>query len=287
MKLSIVNSGNFKLDGGAMFGVVPKSIWNRLNPADERNLCTWAMRCLLVEDGDRKILIDAGLGDKQDEKFMSFFEPHGKETIHSELADIHLSPDDITDVFITHLHFDHVGGALIKNQDGQIVPAFRNATFWSNKDHFDWAYTPNEREKSSFLKENFVPLRDQEVLKFVPTEEGFKLFENFSVSFSNGHTEAMMIPHIHLPNGNILVYGADLMPSSLHARKPYVMAYDIRPLVTLEERQVFYDFAVQENVYVFFEHDPVHAVGKLKMNERGRYYFDTAMSLDEICLPVE
>ena len=224
-----------------------------------------------------------GLGNKQDAKFMSFFEPHGDTTITSELENNKLSPDDITDVFITHLHFDHVGGALLKDENSNIIPAFKNASYWSNKKHFNWAYTPNEREKSSFLKENFVPLRDQGVLKFVPTENDYELFNNFKVRYSYGHTEAMMIPHIHLPNGNILIYGADLMPSSYHARKAYVMAYDIRPLISLEERDAFYNYAIRENVFVFFEHDPQHAVGKLKLNDRGRYYFDTDLSLEEIC----
>lgn len=286
MKLSIVNSGYFKLDGGAMFGVVPFSMWSRLNPPDDNNLCTWSMRCLLIENNDQKILIDTGLGNKQDAKFMSHFHPHGDDSIENGLRNADLLPSDITDVLITHLHFDHVGGALVK-KDNIIRPQFENATYWSNKDHFDWAYTPNDREKASFLKENFVPLEEQGLLKYVPSEEDFEVFKGITVKFSYGHTEAMMIPHIHLPNGNILIYCADLMPSTFHIRKPYVMSYDIRPLVTLEERQNFYDLAILDNVYLFFEHDPLYPVGKLKQNDRGRYYVDTEVSLETICLPIE
>ncbi len=283
MKLSIINSGYFKLDGGAMFGVVPYSMWTKLNPPDENNLCTWAMRCLLIEDGDKKILIDTGLGNKQSEKFMSHFEPHGEDTIPRSLEQSHLNTEAITDVIITHFHFDHVGGALLKDEHGKVKPAFSNAKYWSSKEHFDWAYTPNEREKASFLKENFVPLEEQGLLHYVPMENDYKIFDKISLRFVNGHTEAMMIPHIQLDNGNVLVFCADLMPSSFHIRKPYVMAYDIRPLITLEERQALYDYAINDNVYLFFEHDPVNAVGKLRMNERGRYYVDTNMSLADIC----
>ena len=282
MKLSLINSGFFKLDGGAMFGVVPFSLWSKLNPPDDRNLCTWAMRLLLIESGDRKILIDTGLGNKQDEKFMSHFEPHGDDTILKGLAEAHVTAEEITDVFITHLHFDHVGGALVKDANGKVVPQFPNAKYWTNKTHFDWAYTPNERERASFLKENFVPLEEQGLLNYVEEEEGVSLFEGFDIHFVNGHTEAMMTPHIHLPNGNTIIYCADLMPSSYHIRKPYVMAYDIRPLVTLEEREQLYKTAVHDNVYLFFEHDPVHPMGKLKINDRGRYYVDTNINIDQV-----
>lgn len=282
MKISIVETGYFKLDGGAMFGVVPKSMWSKLNPPDENSLCTWSMRCLLIEQGDQKILIDTGIGNKQDPKFFSHFEPHGDHSLKLSLHENGLSADSITDVIITHLHFDHVGGAVIKDDGGQLIPAFPNAKYWSCQRHFDWAYTPNFREKASFLKENFVPLKDHDVLNFIPEEDGYPIFDNINIHFSYGHTEAMMIPHIRLPNGNVLIYCADLMPSSYHIRKPYVMAYDIRPLITLEEREAFYKMALQENYYLFFEHDPKFAVGQLTRNDRGRYGVDTDVRFDEI-----
>ncbi len=282
MKLSIIETGFFKLDGGAMFGVVPKSMWARLNPPDEKNLCTWSMRCLLIEDGAQKILIDTGIGQKQDEKFMSHFEPHGDDSLKLSLSNAGLSVEDITDVILTHLHFDHVGGAVQKDAQGRLYPTFPNATYWSNHKHFQWALRPNAREKASFLKENFVPLMEEGVLKFIDNEPGAHLSDNISFSFVNGHTEAMMIPHILLPNGRTLIYAADLMPSSFHVRKPYVMSYDIRPLVTLEERDAFYKSALPENVFVFFEHDPQHAIGKLIQNEKGRFAFDTSMGFEGV-----
>ena len=281
MKISIIESGMFKLDGGAMFGVVPKSMWSKLNPPDDRNLCPWAMRLLLIEQGNQKILIDTGIGTKQDERFMSHFEPHGEDSVTSSLAARGLSAEDITDVIITHMHFDHIGGALVRDGD-KIVPSFPNAKYWSCKEHYDWALDPNEREKASFLKENIVPLMDHGVLNFIPKEEGYQLFDNIKLHFSYGHTEAMMIPHITMPNGNKLIYCADLMPSSFHIRKPYVMAYDIRPLETLKEREELYKIAIQDDYYLFFEHDPVSAYGKLRMNERGRYYVDTDVVISDI-----
>jgi len=271
----------FKLDGGAMFGVVPKSMWSKLNPPDDNNLCPWAMRLLLIEQGEQKILIDTGIGTKQDEKFMSHFEPHGEDSVHSSLASVGLSAEDITDVIITHMHFDHVGGALVRDGD-KIVPTFPNAKYWSCKEHYDWALNPNEREKASFLKENIVPLMEHGVLNFIPKEEGYQIFDNINIHFSYGHTEAMMIPHITMPNGNKLIYCADLMPSSFHIRKPYVMAYDIRPLETLKEREKLYKTAIQDDYYLFFEHDPVTAYGKLRMNERGRYYVDNEVIISDI-----
>jgi len=281
MKISIIESGMFKLDGGAMFGVVPKSMWSKLNPPDDNNLCPWAMRLLLIEQGEQKILIDTGIGTKQDEKFMSHFEPHGEDSVHSSLASVGLSAEDITDVIITHMHFDHVGGALVRDGD-KIVPTFPNAKYWSCKEHYDWALNPNEREKASFLKENIVPLMEHGVLNFIPKEEGYQIFDNINIHFSYGHTEAMMIPHITMPNGNKLIYCADLMPSSFHIRKPYVMAYDIRPLETLKEREKLYKTAIQDDYYLFFEHDPVTAYGKLRMNERGRYYVDNEVIISDI-----
>lgn len=281
MKLTIIESGFFKLDGGAMFGVVPKSMWSKLNPPDERNLCSWAMRLLLIEQGDQKILIDTGIGTKQDERFMSHFEPHGDDSVTTSLSAHGVSHDDITDVILTHMHFDHVGGALIRDGNN-IVPAFPNAKFWSCKEHFDWAMNPNEREKASFLKENIEPLMEHGVLNFIPKKEGYQIFDNIKMHFSYGHTEAMMIPHITMPNGNKLIYCADLMPSSFHIRKPYVMSYDIRPLETLKEREELYKVAIQDDYYLYFEHDPTNPYGKLKQNDKGRYYVDTKVNIEQI-----
>jgi len=281
MKISIVETGFFKLDGGAMFGVVPKSIWSKLNPPDDRNLCTWSMRCLLIEQGNQKILIDTGIGNKQDDKFFSHFEPHGDDSLMTSVANHGLHPEDITDVILTHLHFDHVGGAVV-NRDSKLEPTFPNATYWSCEKHYNWAINPNEREKASFLKENILPLQESGLLKFVPATDGYQLMDNIKLQFVYGHTEAMMIPHITLPNGNTLIYCADLMPSSYHIRKPYVMSYDIRPLDTLSEREALYQTAIADDYYLFFEHDPVHTCGKLRKNERGRYYIDTDVMFDQI-----
>ncbi len=275
MEFHIIESGLFKLDGGAMFGVVPKQMWNKLNPADDNNMCTWSMRCLLLIDGDSRILFDVGLGNKQDAKFQSHFEPHGPHSLSKSLDDVGLTPDDITDVFITHLHFDHVGGALNLDQENQIIPAFPKATYWSNEKHFNWAYNPNPREKASFLKENFVPLRDMEILQFIPVEPGIQWKDNITVDFYNGHTEAMMVPTIHTPNGSRLVYCADLLPSAYHVKMPYVMSYDIDPIATMTEKKAFYDQVLShEETYLFFEHDPINILGRLTQNDRGRYGID-------------
>lgn len=272
MKFHIIESGKFKLDGGAMFGVVPKVMWNKLNPSDENNLCTWNMRCLLVEHGEKKILFDVGLGDKQDEKFMSHFEPHGMDSLVPSLAAKGFKPEDITDVFITHLHFDHCGGALRYNDEKEIVPVFPNAKYWSNKEHFDWAYNPNPREKASFLKENFVPLRDQGLLNFIPVAQGVQWIENIEVRFYYGHTTSMMVPIIHMEDGKRLIYCADLLPSAYHVKMPYVMSYDIKPMVTLKEKKAFYEEVMRiPETYLFFEHDPKHILGQLRKNDRGRF----------------
>lgn len=282
MKLSIIETGLFKLDGGAMFGVVPRTLWAKQNPPDEKNLCTWSMRCLLIETDDRKILIDTGIGNKQDERFMSHFEPHGNDSLKLSLSNKGLTPADITDVLITHFHFDHVGGAVMRDNNGDLLPYFPNAKYWTNQDHYDWAYTPNYREKASFLKENFVPLKDHSVLNYIPVEQGIEWLPGINIHFSFGHTEAMMIPHIQLPNGNVVVFCADQMPSSFHVRMPYVMAYDIRPLVTIEERKWLYDIALKDNYYLFFEHDPKHICGQLIKNEKGRFAINTNVDWDKI-----
>ncbi len=248
MKLYSINSGNFKLDGGAMFGVVPKSMWNKLNPADENNMCSWAMRCLLVEDGNRLILIDNGMGDKQDAKFFGHYYLHGEDTLDTSLAKYGFNRNDITDVFLTHLHFDHCGGSIVREGD-KLVPAFKNATYWSNEKHWNWAVKPNDREKASFLKENIQPIQDSGQLKFIETPAtGFTpdgklqtvaFTDHFSIRFVNGHTEKMMLPQLQY-KGHTLVYMADLLPSVAHLPIPYVMAYDMFPLTTLQEKRHFY-----------------------------------------------
>jgi len=267
MELFSLHTGFFKLDGGAMFGVVPKSIWNKLNPADENNLCNWALRCLLIKDGKRLILVDNGLGDKQDEKFFSYYFLHGSQSMDSLLAKHGFHRDDVTDVFLTHLHFDHCGGSIVR-QNGKLVPAFRNAIYWSNEAHWQWAVHPNEREKASFLKENILPIQESGQLKWIPSEDGYAFTDSIKVRFVYGHTEAMMLPQISY-KGRTLVYMADLLPSMAHIPIPYVMAYDMRPLNTIEEKKSFLTEAQQDNYILFFEHDPVNECCELDHTERG------------------
>ena len=274
MNLHTVNTGHFKLDGGAMFGVVPKSIWNHINPADENNMCSWALRCLLIEDGDRLILVDNGMGNKQDAKFFSYYYMHGNDTLDGSLANLGFHRDDITDVFLTHLHFDHCGGAVMKEGD-KLLPAFKNASYWSNEKHWDWAVHPNEREKASFLKENILPIKESGQLQFIsaPDQSGetlasVKFNENISVRFVNGHTEKMMLPQISY-KGKTIVFMADLLPSAGHIPLPYVMAYDMFPLTTLNEKKAFLTEAQQNDFVLFFEHDPQIECCTLQMTEKG------------------
>jgi glyoxylase-like metal-dependent hydrolase (beta-lactamase superfamily II) len=274
MQLFTIHTGNFKLDGGAMFGVVPKSIWNKLNPADANNLCTWSMRCLLIQEGDRLILIDNGIGDKQDEKFFSHYYLHGDDTLDKSLQKHGFHRDDITDVFLTHLHFDHCGGSIIRQGD-KLVPAFKNATYWSNEKHWQWAVHPNDREKASFLKENILPIQESGQLKFVdtPTTSGSQLgatpfMENISIRFVNGHTDSMMLPQIRY-KGQTIVYMADLLPSVAHLPLPYVMAYDMFPLTTLNEKKSFLQEAVDNNYILYFEHDAQNECCNLQLTEKG------------------
>lgn len=269
MKLYSVNTGYFKLDGGAMFGVVPKSIWNKINPADENNMCSWALRCLLIEDGNRLILVDNGMGDKQDAKFFSYYHLHGDDTLDKSLAKYSFQRDDITDVFLTHLHFDHCGGSIIRDGD-KLVPAFKNATYWSNEAHWQWALNPNDREKASFLKENITPIKESGQLKFIHAAEGpqAKFSEDISIRFVNGHTEAMMLPQIKY-NGKIIVFMADLLPSQGHIPIPYIMAYDMQPLITLNEKKTFLNEALENDYILFFEHDPKYECCTLHQTERG------------------
>ena len=274
MKLYTVNTGYFKLDGGAMFGVVPKSIWQKTNPADELNLCTWAMRCLLIQDGHRLILIDNGIGEKQDQNFLRHYYLHGDDTLNSSLTKHGFSKDDITDVFLTHLHFDHCGGSIERLSDGSLVPAFKNATYWSNKVHWDWAVNPNEREKASFLKDNILPIQESGKLKFIEIEDGVAFTENIKIRYAFGHTEAMMLPQISF-KGRTILYMADLLPSIGHIPLPYVMAYDMFPMKTLDEKKRFLTEAVQNEYVLYLEHDPINECCTLQNTEKGIRVKDT------------
>jgi glyoxylase-like metal-dependent hydrolase (beta-lactamase superfamily II) len=266
MQLYSVNAGHFKLDGGAMFGVVPKSLWKELNPPDENNMCSWAMRCLLIEDGNKLILVDNGMGNKQSEKFFGYYYLHGDDNLEKSLKNHGFSPDDITDVFLTHLHFDHCGGSIKFNADKTgYIPAFKNARYWSNKKHWDWATHPNAREKASFLKENIMPIQESGQLNFTAQGEialGFEIMEVY------GHTEAMMLPLIKYKNTTI-AYMADLIPSAGHIPIPYVMGYDMRPLNTLTEKETLLNKAVENNWLLFFEHDRSIECCSLQKTERG------------------
>ncbi len=267
MQLYTIETGKFKLDGGAMHGVVPKSLWQKFNPADENNLCSWAMRCLLVEVDNRRILIDTGIGNKQNEKFFSHYYLHGEDTLEASLAKRGLSADDITDVFLTHLHFDHVGGA-IKREGTKLIPTFKNAIYWSNENHWRWATQPNDREKASFLAENIVPIEESGQLQFIPTTSDFVFASDFKVKFVHGHTEAMMLPFLKYKEHQIL-YCADLLPSVAHLPIPWVMAYDTRPLLTLEEKTKLLPQAVEENWLLYFEHDAFNEMCNLVQTDKG------------------
>lgn len=267
MELYTIDTGFFKLDGGAMFGVVPKSIWHKLNPADDNNMCTWAMRCLLIKEGNRLILVDTGIGNKQDAKFFSYYYLHGNATLDSSLAAHGFHRDDITDVFLTHLHFDHCGGSIIREGD-KLTPAFKNAVYWSNPDHWKWATEPNEREKASFLKENILPIQESGQLQFIDQQDGIKFTENITVRFVHGHTDAMMLPQIRYKDQTLL-YMADLLPSIGHLPIPYVMAYDMFPLTTLQEKKSFLQEALDNKYILFFEHDPKVECCTLQQTERG------------------
>ncbi len=267
MNLYSINAGYFKLDGGAMFGVVPKSIWQKLNTPDENNMCSWAMRCLLIEDNNRLILVDNGMGNKQDKKFFSHYFLHGDDNLESSLAKHGFNKADITDVFLTHLHFDHCGGAIEKENE-RLVPFFKNAIYWSNENHWKWATEPNDREKASFLKENILPIKESGQLKFVQATDGISFTEKFNVRFMYGHTEAMMLPEINY-KGKTIIYMADLLPSAAHIPLPYVMAYDTRPLETLKEKKLFITEAQQKEYILFFEHDAEHECCTLQLTDKG------------------
>jgi glyoxylase-like metal-dependent hydrolase (beta-lactamase superfamily II) len=266
MKLYSINAGYFKLDGGAMFGVVPKSIWNKINPADDNNMCSWALRCLLIEDSNRLILVDNGMGDKQDAKFFGHYYMHGDDTLETSLAAHGFHRDDITDVVLSHLHFDHCGGSIVRSGD-QLVPAFKNATFWSNQRHWKWATEPNDREKASFLKENILPIQQSGQLKFIETHPN-DFPSSIMVRQAFGHTDAMMLPQVQY-KGKTIVFMADLLPSAGHIPLPYVMAYDMFPLTTLNEKKAFLTEAQQNDFVLFFEHDPFIECCTLQLSEKG------------------
>lgn len=252
-----------------MFGVVPKAIWNKTNPADDRNLCSWAMRSLLIEDGDRLMLIDTGIGNKQDERFLKHYYLHGEDSLDKNLNKAGLHRDDITDVFLTHLHFDHCGGAIERDAKGDFRPAFNKATFWSNERHWDWATIPNKRERASFLSDNILPIQESGQLKFIERSDDFQkeVFPGIDVLFVDGHTDSQMIPHIQY-KGKTVVFMADLLPSTGHIPLPFVMGYDTRPLITLSEKEKFLKRAAEEEYLLFLEHDSVNECCTVKMGER-------------------
>lgn len=281
MKLHVINTGFFKLDGGAMFGVVPKSLWSKTNPADENNLCSWAMRCLLVEAGNKLVLIDNGIGDKQDARFFSHYYLHGTDSLEKSIRSKGFDFADITDNFLTHLHFDHCGGGVRYHQadPNRVEMTFPKATYWTNEDHWNWAIHPNAREKASFLKENLLPMQESGQLEFLDLEKK-DLFEGFSFMTADGHTDKQMLPKIQY-KGRTVVFVADLLPSVGHIPLPYVMGYDTRPLLTLEEKRVFLEEAAKNEYVLFLEHDPVHECCTVKMTEKG-VKLDQTLSLDEL-----
>lgn len=266
MQLYTIETQNFKLDGGAMFGVVPKSIWHKTNPADSNNMCTWTNRLLLIEDGAKLILVDTGLGDKQSEKFFGHYYIHGDNSIDKSLAKHGFNREDITDVILTHLHFDHCGGAIARQGD-KLRPSFTNANYWSNAAHWDWAIHPNPREKASFLEENIIPIQESGQLKFIEKESN-PFGPNIQIRYAHGHTESMMLPQVQYKNKTIL-YMADLLPSVGHIPLPYVMSYDIRPLTTMEERNNYWQEIVDQEYILFLEHDAVNACCTLQHTEKG------------------
>ena len=284
MKLYPVETGNFKLDGGAMFGVVPKALWSRTNPADQNNLIDIAARSLLIEEGERLVLIDTGLGNKQSEKFFGYYHRWGNHSLDGSLKKLGFHRDDITDVFLTHLHFDHCGGSVQWNADRTgYEPAFKNAVFWTNEAHWKWATEPNAREKASFLKENILPMQEAGQLRFIPREAGRSFIKDsplgFGVLFVDGHTDKQMIPQIHY-RGKTVVFMADLIPTAGHIPLPYVMGYDTRPLKTLEEKAVFLNKATEQEYILFMEHDAHNECCTLMATEKGprlreSFRFDT------------
>lgn len=278
MRLHVINTGFFKLDGGAMFGVVPKTIWQKSNPPDTNNLCNWAMRCLLIEDGGRLMLIDNGIGDKQDPKFFSYYYLNGEDNLLKSLRTAGFSESEVTDMFLTHLHFDHCGGG-VHIEDGKPLLTFQNATYWSNEDHWKWATQPNAREKASFLKENILPIKESGQLNMIDPAKPSP-FPQLDIFFASGHTDKMMIPKIKY-KGKVICFMADLLPSIGHIPLPYVMGYDTRPLLTLEEKEKFLYEAADNGYVLFLEHDPVHECCTVQRTEKG-VRLDKTFSLSEL-----
>lgn len=282
MRLYPIETGNFKLDGGAMFGVVPKSIWQRTNPADNNNMCSWSMRCLLIEDGDRLMLVDTGMGDKQTEKFFSYYYLFGDHDLQTSIEALGFSMDDITDVILTHLHFDHCGGAIARMGDKGFRPVFKNATYWSNERHWNWATEPNRRERASFLSENILPIEESGQLKFIERTEDIttNVFPNIDFLFADGHTDSQMLPILNYKDKKI-VFMADLLPSVGHIPLPYVMGYDTRPLITLSEKEKFLNTAADAGYILFLEHDIQQECCTVKHTEKG-VRVDETFQLDNI-----
>jgi len=277
MIIHSIDTGFFKLDGGAMFGVVPKAIWQKLNPADEKNLCSWAMRCLLIEEGNRLVLIDTGIGNKQGDDFFRHYYLHGEGELEQSVNKAGYSLDEVTDVFLTHLHFDHVGGATrLDQRKERIVPTFKNATYWSNREHWEWAVHPNPREKASFLKENLIPLQESGQLDFVGSESPIPFID---IIYADGHTEKQMLPLIRYKDRQI-IYLADLIPSVHHIKAPYVMSYDVRPLLTMEEKENVLKQAEAGNYILFFEHDPFVEAAVLEVKDGVRSL--SAININEV-----
>lgn len=280
MKITAIDTGLFKLDGGAMFGVVPKTLWSKSYPADENNLCTWAMRCLLVEDGNRLILIDNGIGTKQDAKFFSYYFLHGEGNLITSINQAGYSVTDITDVFLTHLHFDHCGGGVKLTNNGTPELVFPNAKYWSHSAHWQWATQPNAREKASFLKENLLPMQESGALHFIDKQpnHGLPFAEILTV---DGHTEKQMLPLIS-QNGQKMLYCADLLPSTAHLPIAWVMGYDTRPLLSLEEKSRILHRAAQENIILLLEHDAHNEAATVQLNERGQVVLKNTLKISEL-----
>ncbi len=278
MKIYPIETGNFKLDGGAMFGVVPKSLWSRTNPADNNNMCTWSMRSMLIEDDNKLILIDTGIGNKQSDKFFSHYNLHGDDSLKGSLNKLGFGLDEITDVFLTHLHFDHCGGSVEweDKEHTKLRPVFKNAQFWSNENHWKWATEPNTREKASFLTENIRPIKESGQLNFIKRENRItkNVFNNMDVFFADGHTESQMMPMMQY-KGKTVVFMADLLPSVGHIPLPYVMGYDTRPLLTMDEKQEFLNLAADEEFILFLEHDSVNECCTVQHTEKGVRVKDT------------
>lgn len=278
MNLHVIDTGHFKLDGGAMFGVVPKTLWNRHQPADENNRCTWAMRCLLIEAHGRVILIDTGMGNKQDDKFRSHFEPHGDGDLLASIARAGYTREEITDVVLTHLHFDHCGGAVQRRPNDDLELTFPNAIHWSEKNHWKWATDPNPRERASFLKENILPIKESGMLKFI--NDDTEIIPELWFAIADGHTHGMLIPHLEIGE-ETLVFMADLLPSPTHIPLAWVMGYDIDPLQTIREKEAFLAEAAENNFILFYEHDPVIECSRVVQTEKG-FRASDMMSLADI-----